>query len=98
MLGDEVRASILVGGMFGDPPFEALVGRLVCAESIIHTWDLAPATGQDEQDDPVAVSKVWESLILLDHAIRRRGFGAKIAPAQGADAQTEFLNFCGRAV
>jgi hypothetical protein len=35
----------------------------------------------------------------LDEAIRRPGaFGPKIDPAAGVDAQSEFVNFCGRAL
>ncbi len=97
-LDDRPRASTLVGGMFGEQTFESLVGRLVCSDTLIHTWDLARATGQDETLDPGAVAKALESLTPLDDAIRRPGgFGPKIAPAPGADAQTRFLNFCGRA-
>jgi len=97
-LGDEARASKTVGGMFGQQTFELLIGRLVCADTLIHTWDLARATGQDETLDPDAVSKALESLTPMDDAIRRPGgFGAKITPTPGADTQTQFLNFCGRA-
>ena len=83
--------------MFGEQTFESLVGRLVCTDTLIHTWDLARATGQDETLDPGAVAKAMESLGPMDEAIRRPGgFGAKISPAPGADAQRQFLNFCGR--
>ncbi len=98
-LDDRSRASTVVGGMFGDQPFEMLVGRLVCADTLIHTWDLARATGQDETLDPDAMAKAMESLAPIDDAIRRPGgFGPKIVPVRDADAQTEFLNFCGRRV
>jgi hypothetical protein len=97
-LDDEARASKLMTGMFGEQTFESLVGRLVCSDTLIHTWDLARATGQVETLDPGAVSKARESLTPLDDAIRRPGgFGARITPSPGADAQTQFLNFCGRA-
>jgi len=96
-LGDESRAPKLVTGMSGEQTFESLVGRLVCADTLIHTWDLARATGQDETLDPDAVAKAMEALAPIDDAIRRPGgFAAKIAPVPGADAQTQFLNFCGR--
>jgi uncharacterized protein (TIGR03086 family) len=35
-----------VGTMFGDMPFEWLVNRLICTDTLIHCWDLARATGQ----------------------------------------------------
>jgi uncharacterized protein (TIGR03086 family) len=52
-LGDEARASTVVGGMFGEQSFESLVGRLVCTDVLVHTWDLSRATGQDETLTPV---------------------------------------------
>ena len=98
-LGDETQASTVMGGMFGEQPFEALVGRLVCTDLLVHTWDLARATGQDEELDPGALARATVFLAAVDDAIRvRGGFGPKIAPAADADEQTRFLNFCGRAV
>jgi uncharacterized protein (TIGR03086 family) len=98
-LGDETKAGTLVGGMFGEQTFESLVGRLLCADTLIHSWDLARATGQDEQLDPEAVVASAELLAPIDEAIRRPGgFAPKIEPPSGADEQTRFLCFCGRAV
>jgi uncharacterized protein (TIGR03086 family) len=87
-----------IGTMFGGMPFEWLVNRLVCTDTLIHSWDLARATGQDERLEATAVAKVMELLTPLDERIRRPGgFGPKIEPAPDADAQTRLLNFCGRA-
>lgn len=98
-LADEGRASKVVGGMFGEQSFESLVGRMVCADLLAHTWDLARATGQDETLDPAAVSSAREFLAPLDDKIRAPGgFAAKIEPSADVDDQTRFLNFCGRAV
>jgi uncharacterized protein (TIGR03086 family) len=98
-LADEARAPTVIGGMFGEQPFESLVGRLVCADTLVHTWDLARATEQDEQLDAPAVAKAIEFLTPIDEAIRRPGgFAPKITPADDADEQTRLLNFCGRAV
>lgn len=96
-LADEALASKTVGGMFGEQPFEALVGRLLIADTLIHTWDLARATGQDERLDEDAASKALEFLSPIDEAIRRPGgFGPKLEPPPGADAQTRLLAFAGR--
>lgn len=98
-LGDDTGASTMVGGMFGEQSFESLVGRLVCTDLLVHTWDLARATGQDERLDPGAVSSAEGFLTSVDDAIRRPGgFAPKITPSPQADAQTRFLNFCGRVV
>jgi uncharacterized protein (TIGR03086 family) len=96
---DSEQASKTVGGMFGEQPFETLVGRLVCANTLVHTWDLARAIGVDEQLDPDAVTHCAGFLTPIDESIRRPGgFGTRIDPPSDADEQTRFLNFCGRAV
>ena len=98
-LADPARANTTVGRMFGDQTFESLVGRLLCADTLIHTWDLARATGQNESLDPSATAKALEFLTPIDDAIRRPGgFGAKIEPPAGADIQTRLLNFAGRTI
>lgn len=96
---DPAQAQLTVSGMFGEQPFEILVGRLLCADTLFHTWDLARATGQDERLDAEASTKALEFLQPLDEAIRRPGgFGPKITPSAGADTQTMLLSFGGRAV
>ncbi|MHB8296480.1 MAG: TIGR03086 family metal-binding protein [Acidimicrobiales bacterium] len=98
-LADPVRASQVVSGMFGEQSFESLVSRLLCADTLFHTWDLARATGQDDQLDADAVAKAMEFLAPLDEAIRRPGgFAPKIGSPANADPQTRLLNFGGRTV
>jgi len=97
-LDDPALSSKMISGMFADQPFESLVGRLLCADTLFHTWDVARATGQDEHLDPEAVKKAFEFLEPIDDAIRRPGgFAARIAPPGDATPQTRFLNFGGRA-
>jgi uncharacterized protein (TIGR03086 family) len=97
-LADESLASETVGGPFGEQPFESLVGRLLCADTLIHTWDLARATGQDERLDGEAVKNALEFLTPLDEAIRRPGgFAPRLSPPPGADPQARLLAFAGRA-
>jgi len=98
-LADPERASRTVSGMFGEQSFESLVSRLLCADTLLHTWDLARATGQEEHLDERAVATAMDFLAPLDEAIRRPGgFAPKIDPSADADAQTRLLNFGGRAV
>lgn len=94
---DEATASRVVSGMMGDQPFERLVSTLLCTDTLVHTWDLARATGQDQRLDPGAVARSMEFLSAVGDAMRRPGgFGPKIEPAPDADDQTRFLNFAGR--
>ena len=96
-LADEALAAQVVGGMFGEQPFESLVGRLLCSDTLVHTWDLARATGQDDRLDKAACEKAIEFLTPIDEAIRRPGgFGPKLEAPPGADAQARLLAFAGR--
>ncbi|MDA8275893.1 MAG: hypothetical protein M0029_11020 [Actinomycetota bacterium] len=98
-LADPVQAKTTVSGMFGEQTFESLVGRLLCADTLVHTWDLARATGQDEQLDAGAVAAAHTFLGTIDDAIRRTGgLAPKLEVPGDADPQTAFLAFCGRAV
>ncbi len=98
-LADPERATATVSGMFGEQPFESLVGRLLCADTLFHTWDLARATGQDEHLDPESVEVARAFLEPVDESIRRPGgFAPKIEPPPDADPQTRLLNFGGRPV
>ena len=86
-----------MSGVFGEQPFESLVGRLLCTDTLIHTWDLARATGQDDRLDERAVEKALEFLTPIDEAIRRPGgFAPKLSPPPGADVQARLIAFAGR--
>jgi uncharacterized protein (TIGR03086 family) len=97
VLDDEDRAATVMGGMFGEQSFASVVGRLLCSDTLIHTWDLARATGQDESLDPQAVAFTTGVLESAGDAIRRPGgFGPRVTPSANADAQNVLLAFCGR--
>ncbi|GAA1944834.1 TIGR03086 family metal-binding protein [Amycolatopsis minnesotensis] len=80
----------------GPMPFAGCVEALP-EDVLIHTWDLARATGGDEHLDPGLVAHVHEHLKPMDEALRQPwAFGPKVPVPPGADAQTEFLCFVGR--
>ena len=86
-------------GPFGPMPAEQLIGRMVCTDVLVHTWDLARATGGDEALPVDAVEGAYSGLKPMDAMIRQPGvFGPKVEAPAGADIQTEFLCFLGRQV
>jgi uncharacterized protein (TIGR03086 family) len=96
-LADPERASAPVTGRFAPMALEEMIGRLLCSDTIVHTWDIARATGQDETLDAAGVTYAFAMLLPNDEAIRGPGsFGPKIEPPPGADEQTRFLCFLGR--
>jgi uncharacterized protein (TIGR03086 family) len=96
-LEDEERATQIVSPRFGDMPFENLASRMVCSDALIHTWDIARATGQDEQLDAGAVEFAWAWMQLAGDNLRASGsFGPPVPPPSTADTQTLLLCFLGR--
>lgn len=68
---------------------------------LVHTWDLARATGQDERLDPDEVARLAEAADAMDpatdEAMRASGhYGPRVEVAPDADAQTRVLAFVGR--
>ncbi|HEY0687698.1 MAG TPA: TIGR03086 family metal-binding protein, partial [Kribbella sp.] len=93
---DPACADVQLPTPVGPMPFAEVVDALP-EDVLIHTWDLARATGGDEQLDAEAVAHVFEKFRPLDEALRQPwAFGPKITPPPGADVQTEFLCFVGR--
>jgi len=98
-LADPATAGRTVGGRFGEMAFEDLVDRMLCADTLVHTWDLARAVGGDERLDPVSVEHVFAFLTAAGDRIRvPGGFGPAVEPPPGADEATVLLAFAGRAV
>lgn len=86
-------------GPFGPMPAEQLLGRIICTDTLVHTWDLARAVGGDESLPEDLVDGAYSGLKPMDAMIRRPGvFDAKVEAPAGANLQTEFLCFLGRKV
>jgi uncharacterized protein (TIGR03086 family) len=96
-LADPERAATKVKGLGGEQPWEDLIGTVMCADTLIHTWDLARATGQDDRLDLAAMAAAQAFLEPNDSMLRvPGGFGPKVEPPADADEQTRFLAFVGR--
>ncbi len=83
----------------GPQTFEGAIDKFLCGDLVIHQWDLARATGQDERLDADEVSRLQTQLTPLDEVLRSPGaFGPKVEPPADADEQTRLLCFLGRQV
>jgi uncharacterized protein (TIGR03086 family) len=86
-------------GPMGPMPAEQLIGRFICTDILVHTWDLARAVGGDESLPQDIVERAYSGLKPMDAMIRQPGiYGPKVDAPAGADLQTEFLCFLGRKV
>lgn len=81
---------------FGDIPAEMYLSQ-VAFDHVIHSWDLARATGADDKIDPELVSVALEFIAPQAEMWRQGGaFGPTVTVPAGADQQGELLALTGR--
>jgi uncharacterized protein (TIGR03086 family) len=81
----------------GDMTLEALVAMTGLMDLLVHTWDLARATGQDETLDREEASALLAGIEPWDAALRSSGYyGPRVPVPDDADEQTRLLAFTGR--
>jgi len=98
-LDDPTIAGLEFEGELGQATFEMAIDRFASADLVVHTWDLARATGLDEALDPGEVHRVFEEMRPMDEMLRKSGnFGPRVDPPGGADEQAQLLAFLGRTV
>jgi uncharacterized protein (TIGR03086 family) len=96
-LEDAERAGVEFDGFSGRSTFEAAVDRFLCTDLVVHGWDLARATGQDDRMDPEDVVRVEGITEGFGEAMRGpQAFGPALEAPPGADAQGRLLAFLGR--
>lgn len=98
MLRDPELAARTVPGPMGVVPVERAVDVIGSLEVLVHTWDLARAVGGDERLDEHAVIRTHEALLPHYEGLQATGaFDPSVPAPAGADPQTAFLCFAGRA-
>jgi len=95
-LDDPERAATTFQGFTGESTFEAAVDRFLCADLVVHRWDLARSQGQDVALDPADMARIREGLAPMGDKMREGAFGPEVPVAEDADEQTRFLGFLGR--
>lgn len=95
-LTDEALAEVKPGPA-GDMALDDMLAMFLTNDILIHTWDLATATGQQVTLDPALVESAHAGLVRAGDFIRAPNiFGPAVEPPAGADAQTKLLCFAGR--
>lgn len=83
--------------MVGEMPLPEAVDRFYTTDVFLHTWDLARATGQDEQLDPETCAGLLAGMESIEELIRGSGqYGPRVSVPDDANAQTRLLGFIGR--
>jgi len=81
---------------YGDRPAVEYVREMV-VDTVVHTWDLARATGGDERLDPELVELAYGQLEPVAERWREAGLlGPAVPVADGAGRQAGLLGLAGR--
>lgn len=86
-------------GRLGRSTFGKAVDGFVCFDLVVHGWDLARATGQDETIDPQEVERLTQMVEAMGETMRANGvIQDPVEPLPEATAQERLLNALGRRV
>jgi uncharacterized protein (TIGR03086 family) len=81
----------------GDHRLDEAIDRFVLGDVLVHTWDLARATGLDDRLDPDEVARMLPGVEGMGEALVASGhYGPAVAVAGGADPQDRLLALLGR--
>jgi len=81
----------------GPSTFAHAVDQICTNDILVHTWDLARATGLDTTLDPDEVHTLLQGMEPYEDAIRASGhYGPRVEVPADADEQTRLIAFTGR--
>jgi uncharacterized protein (TIGR03086 family) len=81
----------------GQHPLSQAIERFILGDVLIHTWDLARATGQNENLDPDMVNEMLGGMeAIADILVQSGHYGPRTATSATADNQTKLLALTGR--
>jgi len=76
---------------------EHAIDMFVSGDLVVHTWDVARATGLDETLDPDEVHALFVGMEPMDEMLRKSGhYGPRVEVPDDADEQTRLIAFTGR--
>ena len=96
-LDDPADAQKQFQGLGGPSTLEAAADRFLGFDLLIHGWDLARATGQDDTIPAEDLPRLWEDTRAWGDQIRSEGAcGPELAPPPDATEQEKLLVYLGR--
>ena len=96
-LDDPAVATSVRDTPMGPSSFEQSIDTICTPDVLVHTWDLARATGLDETLDAEEVHRFVEGMEPHDAAMRAsEHYGPRVPVPDDADEQTRLIAFVGR--
>ena len=96
-LDDPEQANRIYDGHFGRMPLDQAMDAFLCFDLLIHSWDIAKATGVDERLDAGEVTRVFADARKMGGILRAGGVcGPEVEAPEQADEQSAMLAYLGR--
>jgi uncharacterized protein (TIGR03086 family) len=100
VLDDPIAALTETDTPTGRMTTEQHIDSVVSDDLVVHGWDLARATGQDELMDPVDIERLWAIAVAIPPELmekyRESVYGAEVPVAADAPLQDRLLGLLGR--
>jgi uncharacterized protein (TIGR03086 family) len=98
MLDDPIASATMIEHpRAGRHRLDDAIAMFFLGDVVVHTWDLARATGLDETLDADVVHDMLVGMEPLDEHLRASGqYGPRVEVAADADEQTRLIAFTGR--
>ena len=104
LLANPETAAAQVSTPMGPSSYGAHVDQVVSEDMVLHGWDLARATGQDDTIDPVELDRIWPGVKDIPDIMRQPEafgpgivvFGPIVEVSEDAPIQDQALGYLGR--
>ena len=97
LLGAPRAAEPFTHQHLGTLPLGEAVDRFYTTDVLLHTWDLATASGQDPGLDEAECAELLADMQPMDEVLRQSGqYGPKVAVPDDAPAVDRLMGFIGR--
>jgi uncharacterized protein (TIGR03086 family) len=98
ILDDPVASALVIEHpRAGTHRLDDAIATFMLGDVLVHTWDLARATGLDEKLDPEVVHDMVVAMEPLGDTLASSGqYGPRVQVPEDADEQTKLIAFTGR--